>query len=421
MDGAATVANVQNSVTVRELCGAVEQTFSAIFIDEVWVRGRISGLNRSNAGHVYFDLIDSDESGRQPSAVLPVALFMNSKQQVNAIIKKSGNTMRMEDGIEIQIRGRVTYYPKQSRVQLVMSSIDPSFTIGQLETSRAAVLASLAADDLIGANRQIALSVLPLRVGVITSKGSAAEADFVNELHLSSLPFSVTVIDARVQGEESVASLLRALAESEGMELDAVAIVRGGGARTDLISFDDESVARAIAACSRPVITGIGHEIDRSICDEVAHSAAKTPTACAGVLISRVEDFALRVDAASRRVSQTATQSLNTVDQTLAASRHKIGRLASGAVQERSLQIELANGSIRRAVNRSIEQEAELLERVELQVRSLDPAVMMRRGWSVTHNDQGALVRSASDVLPGEAITTTFADGDVRSTVEAND
>ena len=162
------------------------------------------------------------------------------------------------------------------------------------EVARAALLAKLAEEDLLRANADRPMPLVPLRVGLATSDGSAAEADFLDELRRSGFAFRVLRADTRVQGSDaprSIASAIRMLATHR---LDVLALVRGGGARTDLAAFDDEAVARAIAACPVPVVTGIGHEVDTSVADEVAHTAAKTPTACAQLLVARARHPARR-------------------------------------------------------------------------------------------------------------------------------
>jgi exodeoxyribonuclease VII large subunit len=408
---------VQNSVTVRQLCEVVDQTINTLFPDEVWVRGAISGLKRSANGHVYFDLIDADDT--QSSAVLPIALFANNKHRVNAILKKSGGGVKMTDGIEIQIRGRLTYYPRQSRLQLIMSLIDPAFTLGQLSANRDRVLAALRAEGLLDANRSLKRPVLPLRIALVTSTGSAAEADFLHELETSVHPFEVTTIDARVQGDEAVASIVRALAKGTELRVDAIALVRGGGARTDLIAFDDEAVARAIANARLPVIVGIGHEIDRSIADDVAHESAKTPTACARFFIDCADHFRSRVETAATGIARATGQNLAAADTDLAQARNDLGRVAIRTVERETLRIELANDGIVRASQRLLERSGNHLDTMEVRVSDLDPATTMARGWSITRGPDGRPVRSTAELSTGDLLTTTLADGAVRSTVEA--
>ena len=316
--------------TVRELCTALSAAVSSAFPDEVWVQGSISSLTRAANGHVYFDLVDpADDLGSATPGLLPVTLFSSDRQRVNAILRKAGN-IRMSDGVEIRIRGRVAYYPPQGRVQLRMSLIDPAYTVGQMAAARQALLDALAVEGLLNAQRGLALPVPPLRVALLTSAGSAAHADFAHELAQSGYPFEITLYDCRVQGIDAVPSIVEAItlaatrpADGSGHGTqdgaggapsvpppDVIVLVRGGGARTDLAAFDHERVARAIATCPLPVLVGVGHEIDRSVADEVAHLSAKTPTATAALLVDAVRAFHQEVEQAAARLAGLASARL---------------------------------------------------------------------------------------------------------------
>lgn len=407
---------MQDAVTVRQLCAVVEQAVNTLFPDEIWVRGAISGLKRSANGHVYFDLVDPDEAS--PSAVLPIALFANNKHRVNAILKRSGGGVKMTDGIEIQIRGQLTYYPRQSRMQLIMSLIDPAFTLGQITAQRDRVLAALRADGLIEANRRLPRPILPLNICLITSTGSAAEADFLHEIESSPYPFDITTIDTRVQGDEAVQSIVAALAEAQTHDVDAIALVRGGGARTDLIAFDDELVARAIATSTLPVIVGVGHEIDRSVADDVAHEAAKTPTACARFFIDQADHFVARVDHAANGIARASDRTLSQATATLVDARSRLARSAGRTIEKETLRLELAHDGIGRSAERVLERLESQLDAWSTRLTDLDPATTMARGWSITRGADGRAVRSAADVVPGDTLHTTLADGELRSTVD---
>src|SRR5690606_30731872 len=139
------------------------------------------------------------------------------------------------------------------------------------EVARAELLARLRAEGLLDRQAALALPPVPLRVGLVTSRGSAAEADFLDELARSGFAFHVIAVDVRVQGTGAPRAIARGIASAAARACDVLAVVRGGGARTDLAAFDQEVVARTIAACPTPVLTGVGHEIDRSVADEVAH------------------------------------------------------------------------------------------------------------------------------------------------------
>ncbi len=399
--------------SVREVCDTIEQVFADRFTDEIWVQGAISGLNRSGE-HVYFDLVEPGELGNRPDAMLPVALFASSKFRVNAILKRAGS-VRMVDGIEIRIRGRLTYYGRQSRVQLVMSLIDPAFTLGRLEIARTRLLAALAAEGVLDANRRLARPLLPLRLVLITSVSSAAEADFVNELQLSGLPFDLTVIDSRVQGDEAVGMLVSAVAEAIDHRPDLIAIVRGGGARTDLMAFDHEDLARAIVASPVPVFVGIGHEIDQSVADIVAHHSVKTPTACAAAIVELVRDFARRVDHAEDRLDAVVHTTLDRADRRLDEAASRIGRLASAGVEREWTRLALLAHRRTESIDRRFERLEAQLDRNALRTSALDPARTLARGWSITRRGDGSLVREPSDAPDGTLLVTTLATGTITS------
>ncbi len=401
---------------MREVCQTLQRVIDERFDEEIWVRGAISGLNRSSGGHVYFDLVEPGELGRRPEASLPVALFANAKFRVNAILKKS-NAMRMEDGVEIRIRGRITFYGPQSRIQLVMSLIDPAFTVGQLEMARARLLAELAAEGLLDANRRLPRPLLPLRIALITSAASAAEADFVNELRLSGHPFDITLLDCRVQGNEAVAMIAAALETAAELDVDVIAIVRGGGARTDLVAFDHADVARAIATSPVPVYVGIGHETDQSVADHVAHASLKTPTACAGALVELVRDFRGRLDESERRITSVANAAITIAQHRIDAASARVGLVAGAGVERRVAHLATMVDRRDRALERGWERLDERLARCSLRTEALDPARSLARGWSITRTADGRLVRSSDDAPDGTVLVTTVAEGTVTSRV----
>lgn len=403
-------------MSVQEVCTALERTIEDRFPEEVWIRGAISGLNRSSGGHVYFDLVEPGELGRRPEAVLPVALFAKHKFRVNAILKKSGGRMRMEDGIEIRVRGRLAFYGPQSRVQLLMSLIDPAFTLGQLDVARAQLLSALAAEGVLDANRRLPTPAIPLRLVLITSTASAAEADFLHELETSGLPFQVTIVDSRVQGSEAVAMLAEAIERSASLEPDLIAVVRGGGARTDLVAFDHELVARAIVRSPVPVFVGIGHEIDLSVADQVAHLSTKTPTACAAAIVGLARSFVDRVDEAERRLDRVTGLQLDRSEQLLSAAANRIGLSAGRAVERQRSRLDLLGHRSEEAAARSLERQTDQLARHELRAAALDPARTLSRGWSITRTTAGTLIRTPEDAPPGTSLITTLAKGSLMST-----
>jgi len=403
---------------VSDLTDAIQIALDVCFPDEVWVQGEISSLNRSPAGHVYFQLVEAGEPGGPPVAQIAVTLFSSAKVSVNATLKRVGG-MRMTDGVEIRLRGRLSVYGAQGKLQLRMTAIDPEYTLGRLASDREQLLRTLAAEGLVGRNGALALAVRPLRVGLVTSTGSAAEADFLHELEASGLGWEVTALDTRVQGgsaERGVAAALRQLASHR---LDVIAVIRGGGARTDLATFDREVVARAIAGLAIPVITGIGHEIDRSVADDVAHTACKTPTACAAFLVSRARSFNDQVDTSWSHLARAAASHLERADRRVRTAAAGVARSGQAAVLAGDHQVGEASRRLARAGPQGVDRATARLDAAATRVGSLDPARALARGWSITRTADGDLVRSTEQLGAEDVLVTTFLDGTATSRIES--
>jgi exodeoxyribonuclease VII large subunit len=245
------------TLTVGQLASGIDAALSSWFAGELWVVGEIDSLRRSNSGHVYFQLVERSDEHSRATASIAVALFDAARRYVNTQLRAAGG-VRMTDGMHVRIRGRLEYYAPQGRVQLRMSGIDPAYTLALLLTERDRVLAALAAEDLLERNRATALPLLPLRVGLATSDGSAAMADFVDELRRSGFAWRLTVAHVPVQGRGADQVIARAIDTLAGGDIDVIALVRGGGSRLDLSTFDSEAMGRAIARSMTPVLTGIG-------------------------------------------------------------------------------------------------------------------------------------------------------------------
>jgi exodeoxyribonuclease VII large subunit len=447
--------------SVVELNSLVRDSLRRGFPAEVWVRGEVQNLSRSSAGHTYFALVEKAGRGDRVQGRLDVALFRDDRR---AVMRELAEVPGAELGndVEVRIRGRVTVYPPTGRYQLVMTGIDPVFTVGGIAANRDRVLRTLSAEGLLGANAALELAPVPLRVGLITSSGSAAYHDFVHELEASGYAWRVVVADVRVQGAAAARRIKWALGQLSQLDVDAVVLARGGGSRADLAAFDTELVARAIAAMPVPVITGVGHEIDRSVADEVAFCACKTPTACAQVLIGRVAEFVGALDDASHRVTARARQRMAVAGRELDDAARRIRRSAPGALTRERARVDRAHGRAdelarRRAAEvaasldacsrrvaelgrRATRDRTDAVDRCERElathaghqlrraalrldaheavVRALDPRRVLERGYSITRDADGRVVRQASGALAGAVLETELARGRVTSRVE---
>jgi exodeoxyribonuclease VII large subunit len=276
----------------------------------------------------------------------------------------------------------------------------------------------------------------------VTAAGSAAYADFIEELERSGFAFVVLHAATAVQGRDADRSIAAALLAVAARQPDAIALVRGGGSRSDLACFDSELVARTIATLDVPVLTGIGHEIDRSIADEVAHTAHKTPTACAAALVTSVDqhaaalrDRAAEVAAATARSldRETARVRRRATDTAGAARRvldHHRWRLhdratrvsvaAPRALDEGGLALTSTAAELDRRGTNALRRAEAHADALDAHLRSLDPERLLARGWTITRTADGGVAR-ATDVAPGTELVTTFADGRVRSEVRSTE
>jgi exodeoxyribonuclease VII large subunit len=367
-----------------------------------------------------------------------VSLFAPMKRNLTPILRRS--RLELADGMKVRIFGQLDFYAPTGRLGLKMAGIDPRFTLGELSQARDQVVQRLVAAGLFDANRGIRLSPIPLRVGVVTSVGSAAWHDFRHALERSSFGFQLAVCDTRVQGDwaaSMVAASIRTLAMRG--DLDCVVVIRGGGARNELATFDAESIARAIASSPIPVLTGLGHEVDRSVADEVAHTALTTPTACAGMLIEGVDRYLAASERSWTAIAGLADRQLLATSTALSERAHRIARCTHSAVeraderltarlqQVRSVparrladgerQIAVASARLVRAAPRLGLAQLDGLDGRAARLALLDPVNLLQRGWSITRHADGSLVRALGELGPGTPIVTRFADGEVASTV----
>ena len=421
--------------TVGELADAINDQLRRGFSDGVWVRGEIDGL-RNSGPHTYFALV---EHGDQGKAVLNVSLFAPMKRNLTPVLKK--NRLELANGMKVRIFGQLDYYAPNGRLGLKMAGIDPRFTLGELSQARDQVVRRLVATGLFDANRGRRLSPIPLRIGVVTSVGTAAWHDFHDELVRSRLGFTLSVCDTRVQGEFAAASVAAAIRTlTRRSDLDGVVVIRGGGARNELATFDAEAIAMAIATSPLPVLTGLGHEIDRSVADEVAYRSLKTPTACAGALIEAVSEYREATESRWAAIEAVAHRGLTEATGSLSDRAHRVARRTHAAVERADERLSTRRQRVRTAPFRSLsdaeraltghaerlvrrppqllDAEARSLDASASRLALLDPANLLRRGWSITRDAQGAIIRTIDGAAPGSVITTQVADGTLSSRIE---
>jgi exodeoxyribonuclease VII large subunit len=447
--GAASDAALSISEFYSRVKGALRETFPG----EVWVTGEIRKVTVSR-GHHYLELADRldglDRPGsdgpaaargglpRNLTATLEVACWARDWPVVQYELEAVG--VELTPGLVVRVRGTVTVWEGGSKLRFSMTALDVEALIGGITAARRRLLGTLASEDLLEANRRLPLALVPLRIGLVTSPGSEAYRDFTGQLERSGYLFDVRFEPSIVQGPEAPAQIVGALTRLGAFAPQLVVVVRGGGARGDLAAFDSEPVARAIAGAPFPVWTGIGHTGDRSVADEVAHRALVTPTQCGEAVVAVVAAYLEGVDRRARRLAQRVEARLDEAGRELVTSCASTRRVARQALERSSLKLRTAETRVGSAALVAIErsqgrlvnraqrlagpssrhlavQAQQIAHRREL-LQLLNPRHQLERGWSLTRDEGGRVVRSLACLHLGERLITTFADGSASSVVD---
>ncbi len=380
--------------------------------------GEVQRFRPSAAGHQYFDLVEKGEGAArdQVVGVLSAVIWKGEYQRLRPVLERAGE--RLADGLRIRCRASVDFYPPGGRLQVQIREIDPTFTLGDLAQRRQETLQALSAAGLLETNRALPLPALPMSIALVTSAGSAAYHDFLATLRESGYAFRVLVVHSAVQGAEAERSLPSALALAAGTNCDCIVLIRGGGSKSDLAVFDSQAVAEAVARAAKPVLTGLGHEIDESVADLVAHQSFKTPTKVAEELVARISGAELAVARLREQLMRQARLAMAEAGGRLARAERRAVAARLRLAQISLRLAALAEGLRRVAMHRLRSADQQLASWARL-VGELSPARTLRRGFSITRDATGAVLRDPAAVPAGTTIVSELAMGPLRSRVEA--
>ena len=430
-------------LTVTELTGRIRALIEERFV-EVWVEGELSNSRVWNTGHMYFTLKDA---GAQIKGVM----FRSALRALR---------FTPQDGLRVVARGRVSVYDPKGEYQLICEHIEPE-GLGALQLAFDQLKQRLAAEGLFDERRKRPLPALPRKIGVVTSLDGAAVRDIIHVLQRRYPNAHIVIRPARVQGEGAALDIARALAAIGRVPgVDVVIVGRGGGSIEDLWAFNEEVVARAIAACPVPTISAVGHETDVTIADFVADLRAPTPSAAAEMVVARKDDFGARIDRLAHRVHTAMAARLHRCEsrlRTLQArpgyagvpgrlamrGRHaadlahelRRGLRAQVAARERAYQslrlaletfdlrrrlgrvrtrLVAADGRLASASARSRHRADGRLRGAAARLDALSPLAVLGRGYAVCWNaDRTGVIRDADAVAPGEHVRVTLARGEL--------
>lgn len=406
------------TITLQELNGRVKSTLQFEMPDAYWVQAEISGISPSGQGHCYLELVQKDTTGRTFLAKAKANVWRNTWLKLKPYFEaETGESLKV--GMKVLLQVTVTFHEVYG-YSLVVWDIDPTYTMGDMARRRKEILDQLAKDGVIGLNRELEIPMLPQRIAVISSATAAGYGDFCNQLanNAYGFRFYVNLFQAAMQGDDVERSVIAALdAVAARMDdFDVVIIIRGGGAVSELSCFDSYNLAYNIANFPLPVITGIGHERDDTVADVVAHTKVKTPTAAAEFIISRVFDTAQALESLARRMGDAITGRMNAETVRLERLAQKLPSLfAVLKVRNEQMLENIWNRSVN-GMRNLLTVKNHRLELLEKSIAAADPALILKRGFSLTRCN-GHVVSRASDLKPGDRLTTVLADGTVESEI----
>jgi exodeoxyribonuclease VII large subunit len=411
--------------TVSELTRSIRGTLEAKF-GAVWVQGEISNYKLHPSGHQYFTLKDQ-------------------RTQIACVIWRDTIAplrQPLVDGTQVQVYGTVTVYETRGQYQLSVQVLQPH-GVGLLQAKFEALKRKLEAEGLFAPERKRPLPKFPRRIGIITSPGGAAIRDMLNVLRRRAPWLQILIDPVRVQGTgaaQEIAVAIRELAmpNVNWQPLDLIVVTRGGGSIEDLWEFNEEIVARAIFHSAVPIVSAVGHEIDFTICDFVADLRAPTPSAAAELIVPDINDLERRIDGSSRALGRQLLNRVRDAQQRLDHARetlkrclsHKIDSYKRGllhavrVLQARSPARELMMRRDRFAdlhrrliacPGRLLENARHRFQRIEGILRVLGPDATLRRGYSITINERGNVIRTITAVRPKMKIRTRVSDGEFGS------
>lgn len=424
-------------ISLYELNNLVRCTIEGTLHRTYWVCAEISEL-RESRGHCYMELVEKSERGNGLNAKASAHIWASRWMMLRQHFERT-TRQRLSAGMQVLVSVEVTFHELYGYALNILD-IDPTFTLGDISRRREEIMQTLRAQGIDRMNKELPLPRLLQRIAIISSPTAAGYGDFCNQLenNKQNLLFHTKLFAATMQGdgvEQSIISALNAIA-AEMDDWDAVVIIRGGGATSDLQGFDTLALAENVAQFPLPVITGIGHERDDTVIDLVAHTRVKTPTAAAEFLIlhqateletvNRLAQVA--VDASLRMLTwqdnrlQSLTRKLPTLFYNRqAAEDNRLARLlmraqtsTSSAVAQQQMLIERRWTALQQRALNILTTQGHRIKIAESQLQSADPQRILRLGFSITRVD-GKAISSASSLPEGILLETTLADGTVKS------
>ncbi len=427
-------------LSVLQLTTSIQQVLEKELEPLVWVVGELADFRQAPQGHVYFELVE--KQGNQVQAKVRANLWQFTYRSV-ATKFEAVTGASLKNGMKVLAQVSVTYHPVYG-LSLNVKDIDPSFSLGERARIRQETIFKLTQEGWMGHNARLPLPLVIQRIAIISSATAAGYGDFINQLAGNPQGYKVyhQLFPSLMQGNEAVDSLLSALdqvaAIAEKLQLDAVVLIRGGGAQLDLDCFDDYRLALKIADFSLPVLTGIGHERDETIADLVAHTQLKTPTAVAEFILSSFREYEENLALAAQRLDWITRSKFNEEERKLQACHLRIqgeGKqllsregekvrtttlriqhsIKNGAKLEKS-KLEQRKDQLIKSSQHFFKGQLDSLQRLETGCRQLDPSALLQKGYTRTES-KGKPIHQLM-LASGDQILTYTSTQKISSTIQ---
>jgi exodeoxyribonuclease VII large subunit len=437
------ILKTEKTFTVLELNTQVRNLIKREFPANIWVCGEVQGLRPDrNKRHTYFELVEKHPQLSEIVAKVKVALFAGRKPLIMQRIAQAQGAFELKNDIEVRFLCEVSLHPPTGQYSLIIIDIDPVYTLGKVAQNRLKIIEELKKDGLLEKNKLNPMPLAPLNLGLITALDSAAYHDFINELQTSGYGFKVLAVNSYMQGRGVEKDVVAAFKYLQAQDLEMIVITRGGGSKADLAWFDNKKIAESIACARIPVLSALGHQIDISIADLVAHSSFKTPTKVAQFLVERVREVINNIETAGQKIMEGSLAYLESEAQglklkTLAIDSNTLAYLrdhrenligiksdltsqATQTLKEQSTLIDQKIRMIQDYLKRALQDARFNVKYIQDKLKLLDPKTILKRGYSITLKDRKA-VKSTYQLKVGDIVKTVYSQGESTSTIKGLD
>lgn len=406
------------SLSLLELNALVRRSLEQCLPDEYWLQAELSDVRSNASGHCYLEFVQKDPRGNNLIAKARGTVWANVYRLLKPYFEEATGQL-FTSGIKVLVKVTVGFHELYG-YSLTVQDIDPTYTLGDMARRRREILMQLEEEGVLTLNKELDLPLLPQRIAVISSATAAGYGDFSHQLQHNARGFFfyTELFPALMQGNQVEESVLAALDEvlARIKEFDAVVIIRGGGATSDLSGFDTYLLAAACAQFPLPIITGIGHERDDTVIDSVAHTRVKTPTAAAELLISRMEEASDRLEDLADRLYAGALYRLEQERKRLTAYTARIPSQAIHRLSGARMRLQAAKTGLLHGAGSLLARRRHRLELLQNHVADASPDKLLKRGYSLTLKG-GKAVRDAASLHEGDELLTRFHKGKVTSIV----